>query len=115
MVRSGHVLRRPEHGLGFSVSVTYSITIAIGCILIGSRLKSRWDTLGCWLAGAQILAAILDIIENLSLIELLAGSTNAILPPLACWCAGPKFILVGSGLIYLICGSIATLYHRIRT
>ena len=102
-------------GLDFLFLVAYSITIAIGCILIGSKLESRWLTLGYWLAGAQILAAILDIIENLTLIGLLAGSTNVILPPLACWCAGPKFILVGSGLIYLIYGLLAILYHRIRT
>ena len=102
-------------GLDFLFLVAYSITIAIGCLLIGSKLESHWLTLGYWLTGAQILAAILDIIENLSLIGLLAGSTNATLPPLACWCAGPKFILVGSGLIYLICGLIAILYQRTRT
>ena len=101
-------------GLDFLFLVAYSATLAIGCLLIGNKLGARWHAIGTWMAGAQILAAILDIIENLSLIGLLAGSTNAVLPPLAYWCAGLKFGLVTLGLIYILTGLTGISWRRIR-
>ncbi|MFH1853082.1 MAG: hypothetical protein ABIA75_12130 [Candidatus Neomarinimicrobiota bacterium] len=92
-------------GLDFLFLLAYSITIAVGCLLLADRLEKRQSLaarIGRWLAGGQLLAAGLDTIENLALVRLLAGSEAAFLPRLAAWCAAPKFLLVGLGLAYLL-------------
>lgn len=102
-------------GLDFLFLLAYSVTIAVGCLLLAGRLEERSALaaqVGRWLAGGQLLAAALDTIENLALVRLLAGSESAFLPRLAAWCAGPKFLLVGLGLIYLLAAVLLLQLHR---
>jgi len=73
--------------------------------VIGPRRDSKDISLAL-LAWAQFLAAFLDAIENYALIRVLLGSTENIWPALARLCAGPKFLIVTLGLLYIICGRI---------
>jgi len=70
--------------------------------------------LGRWLAVGILIAAGLDVIENISLILLLTGSENEYLSPLARWMAIPKFGLVLLSLLYIVGGGVRDLMSRIK-
>lgn len=96
-------------GMDFLFLAAYSATIAWGCLLVGKRLSNRWPLVKSTshlVAAAVLVAGGLDIIENIALIKLIAGSTNAALPVIAIWCAVPKFLLVLIGVIYLLAGLV---------
>jgi hypothetical protein len=102
-------------GLDFLFLTLYGFTIALGCLLISKKLPNHWSfvkQLGVWLAVGVLFAALLDIIENISLIKLLLGSQNALLPVLAKWVAIPKFVLVLMALLYVVGGVIPVLRNR---
>jgi hypothetical protein len=62
--------------------------------------------MGIIIAWAQFLAALLDGVENYGLIQILVGTNNEVWPVLAKWCAWPKFMIVGVGLVYVIIGAV---------
>ncbi len=56
-----------------------------------------------YIAGnAQWAAALLDVIENIMLQSILAGSPAAFPPLVARWCALVKFSLIGCAWVYLV-------------
>ena len=94
-------------GLDFVFLVAYSISIALGCVVVARRLAASsafGAALGPPLAYAQFGAAGLDALENLALIRLLLGSEQALWAPLAFACAVPKFAIVAAGLLYVASG-----------
>jgi len=96
-------------GFDYLFLVVYAICIALGCVLMARAMQHRVKILlpiGALLAWAQFLAAILDAIENYALIRVLLGSTENLWPALARLCAGPKFLIVLAGLLYIIFGLI---------
>ena len=100
-------------GLDFLFLIAYSITIAMGCLLVVKNSGIFIQNIGLWLAASQFLAAALDVIENLAMIKLLAGSTQDILPAIAYWCAIPKFIIVLAGLVFLLAGALKLIFIRL--
>ena len=89
-------------GLDFLFLALYGLTIALACVLLAEGMTSAvWISMGVWLAYAVLLAAVLDIIENIALIRLLLGADSPVLPILAKWMAIPKFLLVLLSLLYL--------------
>jgi hypothetical protein len=99
-------------GLDFLFLTLYGVTIALSCLLISKKLPEHWKffrKLGTWLAVAVLIAALLDIVENIALIKLLLGSDNELFPVLAKWCAIPKFLIVLAAIIYVISGVCPTL------
>lgn len=99
-------------GLDYLFLVAYSVTIALGCSIVAGNLHSRFGFLihlGRFLAGAQFLAATLDALENYALIRVLLGSKNPVWPQVAYWSAGPKFVIVLLGILYVILGALITL------
>jgi len=102
-------------GLDYLFLVLYSCTIALGCILAARGMSAGFFvTAGVALAWAQFAAALLDCMENFALIKLLLGSGEAVWPSLAFWCAGPKFLIVGVGLVYVVIGAVVFLFRRSR-
>jgi hypothetical protein len=100
-------------GLDYLFLVLYSSTIALGCMLTARTMSAEFlITTGAVLAWAQFAAAFLDCVENFALIKLLLGSCNAVWPQIAFWCAGPKFFIVGVGLVYIIIGAVVLLIRR---
>ena len=96
-------------GFDYLFLVFYAICIALGCVLVARAMQYRVKILlpiGTLLAWAQLLAAILDAIENYALIQVLLGSNESLWPALARLCAGPKFLIVTAGLLYVIVGLI---------
>lgn len=107
-------------GLDFLFLVLYSITIALGCLILAYKMPQNLQALtilGKWMAMGIMVAAGLDVIENLALILLLTGSENALLPQLARGVALPKFGLVFLALLYLVSVSLVdrmNIYDRSR-
>jgi hypothetical protein len=105
----GQVYAGLNLGLDYVFMAAYGLTIGLGCVLVARGLTERVKFLtpvGVVLAWGALLAALLDAFENYALIRLLLGSTNELWPTVAYWCAGPKFILVGLGLLYVILGAV---------
>ncbi len=101
-------------GVDYLFMVLYASTIALGCVLVGTRLGGAAARLATWLAWAQVLAATLDAAENWALIRWLLGSRSAFWPPVAAWCATVKFALVGLGLAFVLCGAVMSLVRGRR-
>ncbi|MBT4359456.1 MAG: hypothetical protein HOD11_00635 [Candidatus Marinimicrobia bacterium] len=104
-------------GLDFLFLFLYSVTIALGCLILADRMPEKLQSLkalGRWLAVGILIAAGLDVIENISLILLLTGSENEYLSPLARWMAIPKFGLVLLSLLYIVGGGVRDLMSRIK-
>lgn len=107
----GQVYAGLNLGLDYLFMAAYGLAIGLGCVLVARGFSERvkfLTSVGVVLAWGALLAALLDALENYALIRLLLGSTNELWPPVAYWCAGPKFILVGLGLLYVILGAVTT-------
>ena len=103
-------------GLDFLFMVLYAITIAFGCGMAARVLQRRNWPLARWgnlLAWAVILAALLDVIENLALTIVLFGNITSPWPEIARWCAIPKFVLIFIGIVYVLYGAVVALVERI--
>jgi hypothetical protein len=99
-------------GLDYLFLVAYSLSIALGCVLLADLREGRqsgFARAGVMLAWAQPGAAVLDAVENYALIQLLLGSGGSHWPGLAWGCAVPKFAVVLLGLLYLILGGALAL------
>jgi hypothetical protein len=86
--------------------IFYSATIALACVMAAPLMGRgrRWHKrLGYALAWAQWLAALFDAVENVALLKMLslAGFGNT-WPAVARWCAIPKFLLIFSGIAYVL-------------
>lgn len=104
-------------GLDYLFLVLYASAISLGCVLVGRSLSGRAGSL--WpaaivLAWAQYGAALFDCVENYALIHVLLGAERAMWPAVARWCAVPKFLIVGAGLMYLLVGAILVVMVRVR-
>lgn len=92
-------------GLDYLFMPLYATTIALGCLWGANTLLRRgWPlvALGELLAWGVWLAALCDVVENITLWRLLVGPVAVPWPELARWCALIKFSLVGLGLVYVM-------------
>lgn len=111
----GKVYAGLQLGLDYLFMPAYALSIGLGCVLVSRHfgvLSAKLIRLGAWLAWGQFIAAGLDALENYALIRLLLGSSNALWPPVAYWCAAIKFGLVAAGLIYVLLGVLFRLAGR---
>ena len=105
---AGRVYAGLNLGLDFLFIAAYASCISLGCMLVARNLARRSApvaAIGIVLAWALWLAALLDCIENYALINLLLGSQQAAFAALAQWCAVPKFLIVGLGILYVMLGA----------
>jgi hypothetical protein len=96
-------------GMDYLFLVAYGMSISLGCVLVARNLSERFrisSMVGVVLAWGQLGASVLDAIENYGLIQVLLGSNREIWPQVARMCAGPKFIIVAFGLVYVIIGGL---------
>jgi hypothetical protein len=103
-------------GLDFVFMVVYASAIAFGCGMASRVLEyNGWPLarLGNVLAWGAILAALLDVVENIALTTMLLGSVASPWPEIARWCAILKFALVFVGIVYVIYGGVVVLVERI--
>jgi hypothetical protein len=103
-------------GLDYLFMVVYASTIAFGCGIAAQVLqRSHWPLagLGNILAWSVILAALLDVVENVALTMIILGTVASPWPEIARWCAIPKFILIFMGIVFVIYGGVVALVERI--
>jgi len=103
-------------GLDFVFMVAYASTIAFGAGIASKRLRQKGWPLAKWgnlLAWGVILAALLDVVENIALTAMLFGSVVSPFPEIARWCAIPKFILIFTGIVYVIYGGVVALVEHL--
>ena len=85
------------------------LSLALACGLVAARVGGAATRLGVLLAWSQLVAAPLDAVENVALLEVLLGAQGDAWPALARACALPKFAIVVAGLGYVVLGSAAGL------
>lgn len=90
-------------GLDYLFMLTYSHAIGLACVLTARRLN-RFAKAAYWLASLQLVAAVLDAVENYALWKLMIGSSSETYPAIAMYCAAPKFLLVVLGLLFCFLG-----------
>jgi hypothetical protein len=103
-------------GLDYVFMPVYAFAIAFGCgIAFRALQRNRWPLAkyGNLLAWGVILAALLDVIENIALTKVIFGAVVSPWPEIARWCAIPKLGLIFIGIVYLVYGVVVTLVERI--
>lgn len=114
---SGRVLAGFHLGLDYLFLVFYPIFISLGCALAATHFWSthkRLSRIALVLSWGQIFAGLLDAVENLALLNLLRGFVYDLLAPIAWWCAAVKFIIVITGLTFLLWISILFIIEYIQ-
>lgn len=113
--KQGQIYAGLSLGLDYLFLIVYAGAIGLGCVLLSEKLSEKFAfarIAGAVLAWGLIIAALLDALENYALIKILLGSTEGFWLTIAWFCAAPKFILVGFGLIYLIIGAMLTFFIK---
>lgn len=114
MIESWGVTARISAGLNLGFDylflALYPLAIGLGCVIVARG--GFLSTPGILLAWGQLLAGLLDAIENYALIQLLLGARDPGLPIIALWCATPKFLIVGVGIAYVLIGALAARLRR---
>jgi hypothetical protein len=94
-------------GFDFLFPPLYAVTLAFACLATVARLRQRHPRaahLGMLFAWGSILAAMLDLCENVaSFIQLVEGPRNP-WPQIGWWCSVPKFLLIAAAIVYVLAG-----------
>ena len=88
-------------GLDYTFLLAYPTAIAAAIVFLASR-SERPSRVAMAIAWAQWVAAALDAIENFALWQRLTEGARAPWPAIAAWCAAPKFVIVGAGLVTML-------------
>lgn len=102
-------------GIDYFFLVAYALFFALSCYVAAGKIKKRLAGLyraGIVLAVAQILAAILDALENYGLFRLLLGSQNAVFAQLAFYAATLKFSFIFMGILYILIALMLAMRYR---
>lgn len=88
---------------------------SLACAMLAASPLNSMALAGIFLSWAILAAVPLDAAENIALLRMLEQGASGFLARLAGLCAGVKFVLVYSGLGYLLLQGTAVLVERIRT
>lgn len=114
---SGRVYAGLNLGLDYLYIVAYSCCIGMGCILISRSLPSRnklFAEIGIVVAWGQLVAGLLDAIENYALIQILLGAETNSLAVSARLSALCKFLIVAVGIGYILAGVVSITVAKFR-
>jgi hypothetical protein len=103
--------------LDFAFLALYAPGLALLCTAATQRARrtgSRLAAPGAFVAWGQLAAGLLDALENLALLRVLATSAAAPWPALAAACAWPKFALVAAGGALVLWQACTALASRLR-
>lgn len=100
--------------IDFLFMAVYSTALSLGCIWATKLLPNfdtEWLGTGVVLGWGQWLAALLDVIENLTLFPFLYGEVkdSSPLAQVAAICAVFKFSLIFTGLLYVLASIVIKL------
>lgn len=93
-------------GFDYLFMITYSAFLWMACSAVADGLSGRLQNVITIVAWLQPLAGLLDAVENLSLYQMVAGSSKPIWPTLSVICAIPKFTIALTGITVFIVGGI---------
>ncbi len=101
--------------IDFIYIATYSTALSLACIWTTKLLPkfdAEWLGTGVVLGWSQWLAALLDVVENLSLFPFLYVEVkdNSALAQVAAICAAFKFSLIFTGLLYILVSIVIKLF-----
>lgn len=99
-------------GLDYLFLALYSTVIACACAWLAATFRERarpLATVGTLLAWGQLLAAVLDAVENAALLTMLFRPPTPPWPMVAWGCAIVKFGLVLLGFLFALAGGILLL------
>ena len=91
-------------GIDYLFLVAYALFFALSCYFSANKIKERHPALyrvGLVVSAAQILAGLLDAVENYGLLRLLLGSRNEAFAKLAFYSASFKFGFIFTGILYI--------------
>jgi hypothetical protein len=112
-------LVRLNLALDFVLIVIYVTGIALACTLAAGALDAaHWpggDGMGSIFARTIIIAGLLDAVENVAQLLMLAGSRTQPWPALASVCASLKFFLIGMACLYALYGGAAFVCHYLQS
>jgi len=103
--KNGDVLQAAGLSLGFDFVFIFFYTVFISLLLflvIKNKAQNYTKAIGKFLIGAMLLAASLDIIENIALIKLLLGNTQELWSQIAYYAAVPKFLIILLSLLFIL-------------
>jgi patatin-related protein len=110
----GQRIARVNLRLDYPFLVVYSLLLALACAWAVAAWRGGWNVaawIGFFVAWGQLLAGVLDGVEDWALLRLLSRSNpNESLPLLARRCAQAKFALVTIGAVYVLSGVIRFVY-----
>jgi hypothetical protein len=101
-------------GLDYLFLFLYPLAILAGCIWVtgNQHTRSVWiKNAGYLVSWLVIGAGILDAIENIALYRLVTGASESFLPRIALYCAVPKFLLTGLGILYFLTTGLYLLFQ----
>jgi patatin-related protein len=114
----GQMLARANLRLDYGFLIAYSVWLFLACGWATGIWRGGWNVaswIGFFVAWGQLLAGVLDAVEDRALTWLLAhDSTDEAHPMLARTCATLKFSLVAAGLTYFVSGLVRYAYIRWR-
>jgi hypothetical protein len=94
----------------FAFIPAYVVLLFTLCAYVASRQIA--PNVGAFLAYGQIVAGLLDAVENVGLLRLLAQPAPRIWAPIAAGCAALKWLLVLAALVYLLAAGVSWLACR---
>ena len=101
-------------GVDFLFLVAYPLWFSLASLRLGRRLGGVWQRAGQRLAWAVLLAAPLDVIENLALIRQLEFGASDAAARIAWASAVPKFALVAVATVFVASASALALVDWLR-
>lgn len=110
--RQTQVLAGLNLGLDFLYPPLYAAAVSLSCLAAASHYPPSLRRLAPRLAAAVWLAALLDYVENIALIQILFGATDPIWAPLAAACAAVKFAILAVAILYALAGAAGSLIRR---
>lgn len=119
---TGRVYAGLNLGLDYLYIVAYSSCIGLGCVLVAraqSQQNKQFANIGVIIAWGQLVAGLIDAMENYALIQILLGAETNILAVGARVCALLKFVIIAIGVAYVLIGlamiTIAKVHARRAT
>jgi hypothetical protein len=102
-------------GLDYLFMLVYASALALACLWAGGSLAEHgWPlaNISRWLAWGAYLAAALDAVENVALVQQLLAGAGELPARLAQICAALKFGLIFIGLVYVFYALASRLVSR---
>lgn len=99
----------------FVFAFFYISFISLLIFLVSNKRKNSIKIIGKTLIWAMLFIALLEIVENTSLIQLLTGNIKQVWATIAYYTAIPKFSIVFLSIFYVIVNATLLIFRRRRS